>query len=207
MTPRLTDILDAAAAFYREVFWEWPSTDAVRSSLLDRGLAPELLHRFGVGYSPFGWTGLIDRLAELGYSASDLEAAGLAVRSHRSKQLYDRFRSRLMFPVSDGPGAGTIGFMAFATHGGPSWPKWLISPDTDHFQGTSAIFGLDHAAAAIERGGAALVLGDCLEVLCRHQNGQEEAVAVIRSQITPDHVAKLNRYAPKIVASGPRVLA
>ena len=82
-----------------------------------------------------------------------------------------------MFPVRDARG-GSLGFAGLATHLGPSWPMWVISPDAGLYRRSQAVFGLDRAATRIKATRTAMVLGNCVEVLKAHQAGQTNAVTV-----------------------------
>jgi hypothetical protein len=200
---RRAEILDRAAAFYEQLLWESDEARAIRSFLDERGLAPETLREFQVGYAPIGWFGLQEHMRQWRLSPPDLREVGLVQRSHRSERFYDYFRSRIIFPVRD-PDGEIAGFAGLALHYGPSWPRWLTSPEDDRFRRGSALFGIDRAAEAIRATGRAVVSDDSLEVIGLHQRGRREAVAVIRSSITDEHVKRLTEVAgkrPEIEAS------
>jgi hypothetical protein len=183
---RLEEILERAAQFYADFLWQSDTGRSIRPRLARRGVDGPILREFGVGYAPGGWTELLEHLEQWRYSTAELETAGIAVLSDRGR-LHVQFRSRVMFPVRDHQGR-ILGFAALATHPGPSWPQWLTSPERGRYRRRSAIFGIDRAAPAISRGGRALVLNDCLDVLRLHQRGQSQAVAVIRSPVTAEHL-------------------
>ena len=203
--PASTEIIAAAADFYRSFLWGENQSQATRYYLRRRGLHEPVLRSFGIGYSPIGWTTLLDHLADRGYGPDEVVAAGLATRSHRrDDRYYDLFRSRLMFPIAR-PGEPATGFAGRGTHPGPSWPRWIISPASEIFSGSTAVFGLDHATGAIRQSGEAVVMRDCLDVLDHHQRGEENRVAVIRSPLTAEHVSELKRYGRQVRrARGPR---
>lgn len=201
---RAAEILSAAVDFYSGVLWRRDQASVTRSFLRRHGLDRDTLLQFRVGYAPIGWTTLLDHLGGRGYGPAEVVAAGLATRSHRrGDRFYDHFRSRLMFPIAR-PGGPVVGFAGRGTHPGPSWPRYVISPNTEAFVGRKAIFGLDHAAQTIRTTGEAWVLRDCLDVLDRHQHGAKNHVAIIRSPITADHRVELDRYANSIHRAQPR---
>lgn len=187
-------VIAAAADYYREILWRGKHARIPRSYLRRRGLRESVIRRFGVGYAPIGWTGVIDHLVGLGYERDEIQAVGLASRSHRrDDRHYDVFRSRLMFPIFD-PERGIVGFAGRGTHPGPSWPRWVISQNGSTFQAERAIFGLEQAASAISDTGEVLILRDCLDVLHNFQQGRLATVAVIRSRVTDQHRSVLSRY-------------
>jgi hypothetical protein len=186
---RVAEALDAAATFFSEYLWGSEVGVSVLSRIAREGIEQETVRAFGVGYVPGDHRLLLEHLRRGGYSADDLNAAGIATRSRRGR-VHSHFRSRIMFPIRDRDGE-MLGFSGMATNPGPSWPLWLTSPDRGRFRRRTAIFALDRAAPAIGEAGRAVVLRDCLEVLRLHQDGHREAVAVIRSQITPEHAEQI----------------
>ena len=186
---RVEEILERAVAFYESSLWESDTGGAARSRLAAQDLDSSVLRAFRVGYAPGGWEELIAHLGQWQYSVTELHEAGIADLSDRG-HLHARFRARVMFPVRDRSGQ-ILGFAALATNPGPSWPKWLTSPERGRYRGASAIFGIDRAGAAIAEAGRALVLADCRDVLRLHQQGRMEAVGVIRSPITRTHLEQL----------------
>jgi hypothetical protein len=179
---RLTALLTDAARFFEAYLWESESCRSAREALAAKGLDEEVIRAFGVGYAPVGYSELMDHLTALGYSMEELEAAGLAVRSGRGR-LHSHFRSRVMFPVKDADGR-VLGFAGLGTHLGPSWPLWQASPETELYDRSKAVFGLDRAAGEIAASGTAVVATDCIEVLRAHQEGVTNAVTVHSSAVT-----------------------
>ena len=179
---RLTALLSDAADFFEAYLWESESCRAARDSLAGKGLGEEVIRAFGVGYAPVGHSELMDHLRGLGYSTDELESAGIAIRSGRGR-IHSHFRSRIMFPVKDADGR-VLGFAGLGTHLGPSWPLWLTSPQTEVYDRSRAVFGLDQAADEIAGTGTAIVATDCIEVLQAHQGGVRNAVTVHSGGVT-----------------------
>jgi hypothetical protein len=182
-------VLAAAAEFFSEYLWTTETGASILARLAREGIEEETVRAFGVGYAPGEHRLTLEHLADRGYSAAALDAAGIATRSRRG-HVHPHFRSRVMFPISDRSGT-LLGFAGMATNPGPSWPLWFTSPDRGRFQRQTAVFAIDRAAAAISEARRAVVLNNCLEVLRLHQGGRCEAVAVIRSPITGRHAAQL----------------
>jgi DNA primase catalytic core, N-terminal domain len=182
------EIVDRAAAYFETCLWDSEAGARVRERLARSGIESTILREFRVGYAPGAPRALVHHLAEAGYSPDELIAAGLANRSERT-YLHVVFHARIVFPFVD-RGGGVRGFAGLATHLGPSWPLWLTSPDRDHFDAGTAIFGLDQAAPVSATVGRILVVRDCVQVLALHQAGRREAVAVVQSPITRAHLAQ-----------------
>ena len=142
-----------------------------------------------MGFAPVGHAILMDHLEELGYSADEIVASGLANRSSKG-QAHAHFRSRVMFPVKDADGR-ILGYAGLATHLGPSWPLWVTLPDTSVYRRSEAVFGLDVAAKKIKASGTAAVKRDCLEVLRAYQAGERNAVTVHSSTVTREQMRTL----------------
>jgi hypothetical protein len=181
---RLTALLSSAAEFFEAYLWESDSCRTARRTLADRGLGEDVLREFGVGYAPVGHAEVVEHLAGLGYSADEVESAGLADRSGRGR-IHSHFRSRIMFPIRDAEGH-VQGFAGLSTHLGPSWPLWLTSPQTGLYDRSAAVFGLDRAAPQIAATGTSAVRRDCIEVLLAHQDGETDAVTVHSGAVTQE---------------------
>jgi hypothetical protein len=186
---RAEEILERSAAFYESVLWESEVGRRTRERLVGHGLEESTLLRFRVGYAPGSTELLRERLGEREYDEDELIAAGIGTRSDRER-LHLLFHARVMFPIRDADDR-VLGFAGLATHLGPSWPLWLTSPDCDPFRTSAAIFAIGEAKPAIARAQRALVLRDPVQVLALHQGGRRDAVAVIQSPITREHLSQL----------------
>jgi DNA primase len=193
---RVGSLLGRAAEFYAAYLWEAPKAAKAREYLAERGLQEELLRRFGVGLAPSDWGSLLERAQRAGFSIDELLAAGLVQRG-RQGGVYDRFRSRITFPIRDRRGR-VLGFGARATRPDQP-PKYLNSKDGDWFHKSRCLFGIDHAWKAISKAGRAVVVEGYTDVLALHQAGIEEAVAVMGTSITDEQVAMLSGHVDEIV--------
>ncbi len=98
---RLLELLGRTADYYVRYLWESKEAEHAREYLAGRGLREEILREFRVGYSPSAWDTVLKASHRGGFSAKDLYAVGLAQRSRENGRVYDRFRSRIMFPLAD----------------------------------------------------------------------------------------------------------
>jgi hypothetical protein len=186
---RLEALLSDASGFFESRLWESPTSEKARTALSDQGLDEKVIRAFGVGYAPVGPDELLEHLQELGYSTDEVVASGLARVSARGR-IHAHFASRIMFPIRDRDGR-TLGFAGLGTHLGPSWPKWVASPDAGLYQRSEAVFGIDRAAKQIAITKTAVVVGDCVAVLKAHQDGQTNAVTVHTGGVTPEQIDEM----------------
>ncbi len=94
---------DAACTYFRSEL-RGPNGGAARLYLRERGVTEDLMERFRIGFAPAGWDGLVSHLRRASLSASDAELAGLIARRQTGDGHYDRFRARVVFPISDPSG-------------------------------------------------------------------------------------------------------
>jgi DNA primase len=194
---RLGELLERTAAFYAAFLRDAPQAEKARAYLADRGLGREALTEFGVGCAPGTWDTILIRGQRAGYSVAEIEAAGLVLRSQKGSGHYDRFRSRIIFPIRDARGR-VQGFGARAMHPDQQ-PKYVNSPEGELYRKRATLYGIDRARAAIARNGAALVVEGYTDVIACHQAGIHEAVAVMGTAITPQQVKLLSAYAEEAV--------
>ena len=167
-----------------------------REYLADRGIQPTIIERFGIGYVPSEWDGLSNALSKQGFSVSEMAAAGLTVAREHSSGFYDRFRSRVMFPIVD-LRKRVVGFGGRIL--GDGTPKYLNSPDTPLFKKGQTLFALDVAREAVARLKTVIVVEGYFDAIALHQAGLTHTVATLGTALTPEHIQVLRRFAAKAV--------
>lgn len=191
---RLREALAAAALFYQHQLRQ-PEAEPARAYLAARGLTPETVERFGLGYSPNAWHALIDYLLRRGFSMEELQAAGLVV-IREDGTAFDRFRGRLMIPIRD-PQGHVIGFGARAL--GDEEPKYLNSPQTVLFDKSAVLFALDLARAEIRRIGVAVIVEGYFDAIMAHQAGFTNVVAALGTSLSEAQLRLLSRGLRRLV--------
>jgi DNA primase len=187
---RLYALLERTAAYYERVLWESPEAEGARSYLTGRGLGEAVLRRFRVGWAPSPWDRVYTASRRAGFSDEELYGAGLASRSRKSGQLYDRFRARITFPLADKRGR-VIGFGARTLSSGSSGPKYLNSPEGEIYRKGQQLFGLHLARRAAAASRAVLVAEGYTDVLALSQAGVENAVGLMGTALTEAQVVEL----------------
>jgi DNA primase len=193
---RLLELLARTAQYYARCLWEADEARHARAHLSERGLGEEVVREFGVGYAPSAWDHMLVRWRRAGYSDQELRDAGVAQRSSRDGSLYDRFRGRLMFPLSDVRGR-VLGFGARRLS--DSHPaKYINSPESELYQKRRRLFGADRARAEAARAGEVVVVEGYTDVLALHQAGLTATVGLMGTALAEEQMSELARLAPRV---------
>lgn len=184
--------LHAVAAQYFQRMLAGALGEPARTYLTGRAVTQEMIERFGLGYAPPGWDGLLNELSRHGFTPGELATAGL-VAERESGGFYDRFRDRLIFPIANERGE-TVAFGGRLLRG--EGPKYLNSPETPLYNKSQILYGLHLAKGGIaERDGVLLVEG-YLDVIRCHTAGFTHAVASSGTALTPQQAKQLFRHTP-----------
>ncbi|HHV08071.1 MAG TPA: DNA primase [Firmicutes bacterium] len=162
-----------------------------RAYLENRGIDAAVAEKFGLGFAPERWEGVIQHLKKHGVSEATIVKAGLAIPRPRGSGAYDRFRGRIMFPIRDFRGR-VVAFGGRVL--GPGEPKYLNSPETPIYRKSRLLYALDLARSGIERENAALIVEGYLDVLACHQHGFDFAVASLGTALTSEQLSLLKRF-------------
>jgi DNA primase len=187
---RLYAVLERAARFYERYLWESDESAGAREYLAGRGLGEEVLRTFRVGYAPSGYDKLLLASKRAGFSARELYDAGLVQRSRGDGRVYDRFRSRIMFPLCDARGR-VLGFGARLVTPRDRAPKYLNSPEGDLYHKGRQLFAHDLARPGAGKAGEVIVAEGYTDVLALHQAGLTNAVGIMGTALTPEQANAL----------------
>ncbi len=166
--------------------------------LKGRGLKPETLKVYGVGYAPLSWDALQKAGARRKITTATLQKAGLIGKREGKSGYYDRFRGRIMFPITT-PTGQVIGFGGRVVKSDNKAPKYINSPETKVYSKSHVLFGLHQAKAAIQRESSALMVEGYTDVLALHQAGVKNAIAPCGTALTEHQVRLLKRYAKQVI--------
>ncbi len=197
---RLYRVLEAASSFYSR---ELVNAEEVRNYLKQRGVNGESAKNFGLGWAPPGWQGLYNDLVERGFAPTDMIKAGLVVESTKpgsQNRCYDRFRSRIMFPLRDSSGR-VVGFSGriFGSADDGTVAKYVNSPETPVYQKSRLLFGFDQAKLELKREDFCVLVEGQFDLVMSHQAGVRNAVAVSGTALTRDHLELIKRFTSNIV--------
>ncbi|MFJ3324813.1 DNA primase [Streptomyces griseus] len=186
---RLIEAHQAAAEFYVRAL-ESPEAEIGRKFLAERGFDQDAATHFRVGYSPAGWDHLTRYLRGKGFSDKELITSGLSQDGRRGP--IDRFRGRLMWPISDTAG-DIVGFGARKLRDDDNGPKYLNTPETPIYKKSQVLYGIDLAKKDIAKASRAVVVEGYTDVMACHLAGVTTAIATCGTAFGNDHIKILRR--------------
>ncbi|GGC88060.1 DNA primase [Vreelandella lutescens] len=189
------NLLEVAGSFYRERLKMQEGQSAQRY-LQGRGLSPEVIATYGIGYAPGGWEALKQHLSAKGISEPVQVEYGLLIHREDTGRTYDRFRDRVMFPIRDLRGR-TLGFGGRVM--GDEQPKYLNSPETPVFHKGRELYGLYEARQASSKLEQLVIVEGYMDVVALAQYGIHNAVATLGTATTEDHLSRLFRLVSRVV--------
>jgi DNA primase len=184
-----------SARYFRSLFEHETEGQIARKYLQERKITDDTARRFGLGWAPDCWDGLVQAVQAEGLRVTDFEQLGLFCKNEHGG-CYDRFRNRLMFPVLDAMGR-VIAFGGRTLGDDPA--KYMNSQESALFDKSGALYGIHAAKDAIIKQRTAVVVEGYTDCLMAHQYGVENVVATLGTSLTAEHARMLSRYANRIV--------
>jgi DNA primase len=184
----LVDVLEAATRYFCRML-RMPEGRQALEYLRRRGLSEAAIERWRLGYAPDSAQAIKGALRHEGIEEAALLEAGLLVQPEdRSRQAYDRFRGRVMFPIADRRGR-VRGFGGRLVGSGE--PKYLNSPETMLFQKGRLLYGIEHAAEAVRTKGSVVVVEGYMDVIGLAEAGWPNVVAPLGTALTEEQLRAL----------------
>jgi DNA primase len=186
----LSEVVDAAATYFAKML-RTPEGRNALAYLRDRGVDDTSMARFNLGYAPDGRYALKAALARDGIAEELMVEAGLLIAPENGPRApYDRFRDRLMFPITDRKGR-TVGFGGRILGNGE--PKYLNSPETSLFHKGRLLYGLPQARKSAQAEKTLIVVEGYMDVIALSRAGLENAVAPLGTALTEEQIQELWR--------------
>lgn len=193
---RLRELLEEAVNFYQFQLLKTPAGQPALDFLTRRGVKPETIQTFGLGYSPSGYDGMVNHFSAKGFSTDDLLAVGLVV-PRESGGVYDKYRNRVMFPIRDAAGK-MAGFGARILDPNDI-PKFLNSPQTVLFDKSHLLYGLNFARKPIRAQDQVVIVEGYLDAIILHQAGFDNTVSPMGTALNEDQFRLLKKFTRRIV--------
>jgi DNA primase len=196
---KLAEALEWAAKYFNFLLTQNKNYDFAATYLKTRGVTEKTIEKFNLGVSPKGWTTLQDLMLKRGFTFEELVRAGLVIPKENSPtQGYDRFRQRLMFPITDTEGK-VIGFGARLLTDEDNQPKYINSPESPLFSKRKQLYGIYESQRGIRVTGEAVIVEGYMDVVGLFQSGVTNAVATMGTALTEDHCFQLKTMTQRVV--------
>lgn len=188
----LYDILEKSSELFKQ---QLKTSDKAVKYLQQRGLSGEIAKTYQIGYAPDGWNFLTDKLGKDKTTVDSLIATGLLVSKEDGKQ-YDRFRDRIIFPITDRRGH-IIGFGGRVIDQGE--PKYLNSPENTVFHKGQELYGLYEARKTVRNLEQLIIVEGYMDVVALAQHGVNYAIASLGTATTSEQLQRAFRTVRKII--------
>ncbi|MDR1856619.1 MAG: DNA primase [Desulfovibrio sp.] len=174
-----------------------PAGQDGRDYVASRGLSPEIVEGFGIGWAPREWRNMTDALRRARVPDDVAQLTGLVARSPNKGNVYDRFRGRLIFPIKNLSNQ-IVAFGGRIVNGAEDEAKYINSPETPVYKKGEHLYGLAQARQAITAKGDALLTEGYMDVLTLHQFGYGHAVGVLGTALTPEQIKRISGFTSKV---------
>lgn len=195
----LYEVCELAAKFFETQLHKTAAGQKALEYLLERGMKLEIIKEWRLGWAHDDWRALYDFLRSRDCKESEILGAGLAVEKEqggKSGKYYDRFRSRIIFPISDSQGqiiafGGRIFGEAAKKE---DMAKYLNSPQTPLYDKSNVLFGLNKAKNDIRVKDSCVIVEGYMDLIMSHQAGVQNVVASSGTALTENHLNIIGRY-------------
>lgn len=206
---RLYEICELAAKFFETQLHKSASAVKVREYLKERGLKSETIKTWRVGWAPDEWHALHDFLKSRGYKGEEILQTGLiiqkdsligSVRSGNISEFYDRFRSRIIFPIFDIQGQViAFGGRIFGAKAKEDVAKYVNSPQTPLYDKSHVLYGLNKTKVEIRNNDLCIIVEGYMDLLMSWQAGTSNVVASSGTALTAEQLGIVSRYTKNLV--------
>jgi DNA primase len=188
----LEAIDDASEAFHQALGFP---DNAAAKYLHERGVARDIITKYGFGYAPDSWDYILRRLAGK-HGEQKLEKAGLITPRKEKTGFYDRFRNRLIIPIHTETGA-LVGFGGRSLDG--SEPKYLNSPESEIFNKSRLLYNLHRSKDAMRKIDRAILVEGYFDVIAIDHAGVPGVVASMGTSLTSGQASLMRRFTRRVV--------
>jgi DNA primase len=185
-----------AREFYHHCLTRSKAANAARRYLTDREISKDTVETFQLGFAPDGWRHLSDAFQRRGISVGLAEQVGLLIATRDGGGHYDRFRNRVIFPITD-TGKRVIGFGGRVLD--KSMPKYLNSPESPVFDKGRSFYGVPITMPHCRQSGRVFVVEGYFDLLALYTRGVKNVVATLGTALSERHIRLLKGFTEEIV--------
>ncbi|MEK7638392.1 MAG: DNA primase [Patescibacteria group bacterium] len=205
----LLAVAELSAKFFEKQLWNSNAGAKALAYLRERGMTDDTIRAWHLGWAPNDWRALTGFLTEQNHQPASIVGAGMAVQKkpttynlQATSSIYDRFRSRIMFPICDANGQ-VIGFTgrvfgAEVAVDGEPLAKYVNTPQTAIYDKGRVLYGLDKAKGEMRSKDACLLVEGNVDAVMSWQAGARHAVATSGTALTPHQLRMLGRYSANL---------
>ncbi len=191
------EILEKTTVFFEENLVSAQGKKAIEY-LRGRTVSEESQKNFRLGFAPNSFNALFDYLKRSGFTEKEIVESGSVYKKDNQNVYVDRFRNRLVFPITDSLNR-VVGFSARVLPGDDgSQGKYINTPQTTYYDKGALLYGFFQAKKAIRESGEAILLEGNLDVVLSHQAGIKQAVATCGTALGSKQLKLLRRYVSKL---------
>ena len=198
----LYEICETATRFFEKQLYHSPEGKLALAYLKDRGLNDDTIKEFRLGFAPEGWHNLSQFLRDCGFKDEDIIDSGMTIkkdlpagRQEAASGIYDRFRSRIIFPIAN-INDQVIGFTGrvFGDNHPADVGKYINSPQTVIYDKSRVLYGLNKAKVETRKADRCLLVEGNMDAIMSYQAGVKNVAATSGTALTPSHLQLLQRY-------------
>lgn len=190
---RLTALLDLASQYYHQALLRAPQAETARAYCAQRHLDGALIDTFRIGYALPEYEALNNFLLSRKFTMAEILAVGLAIKKDRGYGCYDRFRDRLIIPITNVHGS-VIGFAGRVLTADDQGAKYINSPQTSLYDKGRTVFGLDRTKQEIRKRDAVILVEGYMDFFALYRAGDIHVAATSGTALTVDQIRLLKRF-------------
>mgnify|MGYP001173348933 FL=1 len=190
----LYELHNIAMQLYQDNLFSKEGSSAL-GYLNERGLSEDIIKQFKIGFAKDSWDHLVSKVKGKGFTKNQIIQSGLFTLS--DKGVFDRFRSRIMFPIFH-PSGKVIAFGGRIFNSDDP-AKYLNSPETPLYHKGSVFYGIQATRDSIRKNNSAILVEGYMDFLKLYQGSVSNILATSGTAFTKKHVSSLNRITKKVI--------
>lgn len=195
---RMKEAHTLAAEYFQQLLLNTEEGEEGLRYLEGRGFTREMIKTYGIGWSMPNWESLTTLLTHKGFDLAEMEQSGLIIRREDGSGYFDRFRSRVMFPIRDDLGR-IIAFSGRVIDQNGESAKYMNSPESPIFHKSQILYNLDQARPVIRKERKLIIFEGFMDVLASKNANVHNGVATMGTSLTPQHIQKIKRLTNHVI--------